>query len=447
MRSNHFLTVLFLLTAACGETATTAPSGAADAAGAAIDGASSDSRTATAMDALSATAPDTKTVDQAGPSALPDSSSASSADAPPASATDAGVMQSTDAPAPANADAAGDIGPTADTSAVVDSAAADMLTTNQARDLALIAVKNYITTNLNELVEATKALQLAAPTPDNDGWSNNTDRPAVDSMKASWRRMRQTYEHIEGAIAVLFPDVDVAIDERYDGFLETMADLYLFDGTGVTGVHAIERILWSDQTRTEVIDFEKGLKGYKAAAFPKTRQEAEDFKTKLVGAMITEVTGMRDLFKPLALDPAAAYRGVIGSIAEQLEKITKAETGEEESRYSNETLADMRFNVEGGLATHEAFRPWLLLTPMGPSLDTKIRDGFKRLSDAYGTSETKLPPVPTTWSATKPSAADLMTPFGKLYGLLKAETDDKSPTSVITAMNQAAAAMGIKNLL
>lgn len=47
------------------------------------------------------------------------------------------------------------------------------------------------------------------------------DAAAIDGMKESWAKARTAYEHIEGAIAPLFPDIDAAIDERYDGFLET----------------------------------------------------------------------------------------------------------------------------------------------------------------------------------------------------------------------------------
>ena len=335
------------------------------------------------------------------------------------------------------------------TTSGVDAAAgvapADKTPAAQAKQAALTEVKTYVTQNLDDLHQAAKDLQTAAPVADDDGWNNNADRAAVDSMKAAWRRARRSYERVEGAIAVLFPELDRATDERYDGFLEDMADLDLFDGQGVTGVHAIERILWADQTRTEVIEFEKPIKGYKAAAFPRTKKEAEDFKSKLAAALVADVGMMRDMFKPLALDPEAAYRGVIGSVEEQIEKVSKAETGEEESRYANETLADMRYNVEGGIATHQAFRPWRLTTKDGAALDGKILAGFKRLNDAYG-SDAELPPVPSTWNAAKPSAADLATPFGKTYSLVKKESDDKDPESLVSAMNVAAAAMGIRLL-
>jgi iron uptake system component EfeO len=306
-------------------------------------------------------------------------------------------------------------------------------------------VKSYITQNLDQLVQAASDLQKAAPAPVDDGWSSTRDKAALDAMRSAWVRARQSYEHIEGAIAVLFPELDVSTDERYDGFLEEAPDSNLFDGEGVTGIHAVERILWADQPRMEVVEFEKALKGYVPAALPRNRQEAEGFKNQLCKRLVTDVTEMRDMFKPLALDSAAAYRGVIGSLEEQIEKITKAETGEEESRYANNTLADMRFNVEGGQATHKAFQSWLRGTTAGAALDDKIQAGFARLMAAYG-ADAKLPPVPPTWNATKPSATDLATPFGKLYQLLTTESDGMNPSSLVSAMNAAAEAMGIKAL-
>jgi iron uptake system component EfeO len=309
---------------------------------------------------------------------------------------------------------------------------------------ALVMVKTYINSNLEDLIKAARDLQAAAPAPDADGWNASADAAAVTAMKTSWRAARKSYERVEGAIAVLFGELDESTDQRYDAFVETMKDDNLFDDVTVTGIHAIERILWVDSTPASVITFEKGLTNYKVAAYPANLQEATDFKTKLCARLINDIQMMIDGFKPVALDPAAAYRGVIGSMAEQREKITKAETGEEESRYADETLADMRSNVEGGQATQGAFRSWLLSVAGGAELDAKITAGFKRVTDAYGTADAKLPPLPDTWNATMPSATDLATPFGKIYGVLSTESDDKNPDSLVTAMNKAGDLMGIK---
>lgn len=310
---------------------------------------------------------------------------------------------------------------------------------------AIDQVKTYVSTNLGELVAAASALCQAAPAPDADGWSAARDGAAVDAMKASWRKARVAYERVEGAIAVLFPELDVSTDERYDGFVSELGpDSDLFDDEGVTGMHAIERILWADSPRPEVVAFEKALMGYRAAATPANAAEATAFETSLCARLVADTTKMRDQFKPLALDPATAYRGVIGSMEEQLEKVTLAASGEEESRYANETLADMRANVDGGKATHAAFRSWLLASAEGMAVDAKIAAGFARIDAAYAAHPgPQLPPVPASWSSVMPSPADLMTPFGKLFALIEKESDPEEASALVADMEKAAKAMGI----
>jgi iron uptake system component EfeO len=311
---------------------------------------------------------------------------------------------------------------------------------------ALEDVQTFINSNLDDLHTAVVAIQTAAPAPDADGWNATADAAAVANMKAAWMRARVAYEHVEGAIAVLFGDLDVSTDERYDAFIaDGVVDPNLFDDQKVTGVHAIERILWSDLIPQRVLDFEKQLAGYSPAAFPTNQQQASDFKTKLCQRLIDDVQTMRTQFKPLALDPQTAYRGVIGSMVEQVEKANKAAGGEEESRYAQFTLADMRANVGAGLTTYNAFRPWLLQKG-GAALDTQIQAGFQSIQNKYNSiSGDALPAVPGTWSQT-PSAEDLGTPFGQLYQLLESESDASVAGSLVAVMNQSADVLQIPRL-
>ncbi|MEW5743001.1 MAG: EfeM/EfeO family lipoprotein [Myxococcota bacterium] len=312
------------------------------------------------------------------------------------------------------------------------------------QETALLSTKSYVQENLTGLHQASTALCEAAPTA---AWNGVTDRAAIDTMKARWKEARVHYERVEGAIAVLFPELDAATDERYDGFLESEADLNLFDDQVVTGVHAIERILWADAIPAEVVTFEQGLGSkYVPAAFPATTQEAQDFKTKLCARLVKDTKTMRDDFAPLALDTPAAFRGVIGSMEEQLEKTSFAATGEEESRYAQHTLADMRANLEGAVNTYEAFAPWLL--SLGKTdLDKRIRAGFARVKAGYDAVPGEaLPRPPSTWSSLSPSAADRLTPFGKLYTLVEDETNPARDGSLVKDLSAAADALGIPQL-
>jgi iron uptake system component EfeO len=305
---------------------------------------------------------------------------------------------------------------------------------------ALLDVKSYIAGNMDDLSAAVQELQQAAPAT---AWMGQDLTP----MKTAWKKARKSYEHIEGAVAVLFPDIDYSTDQRYDAFLaQDGPDDDLFDDMGVTGIHAIERILWSDSIPAKVVMFESRLPGYQPAAFPTTDAQAKEFHDKLCGRLVKDVSTMREQFRPLALDPAAAYRGVIGSINEQVEKANKAATGEEESRYAQFTLADMRANVEAGVVTYQAFRPWLL-SKMGSDLDGKISAGFQRLQTAYDMlMGDSVPAVPDDWSSQEPSNADLATPFGMLWSAVQRESDATIDGSLVQVMTQSADVMGIAEL-
>jgi iron uptake system component EfeO len=312
---------------------------------------------------------------------------------------------------------------------------------------ALLDVKSYIQENLDELHAAVVALQNDTPAPDANGWSATQDAAAVQKMKADWKRARIAYEHVEGAIAVLFPELDVSTDERYDGFIATGPDDNLFDDEGVTGIHAVERILWSDSTPQPVVEFEESLPYYVPAAFPANENQAREFKEKLLGRLVADVNAMKTQFAPLALDPSSAFRGVIGSMGEQIEKANKAATGEEESRYAQYTLADMRANVEAGREIYGAFKPWLLSRSGGKELDAKIVAGFKRIQDHYASlSGDALPEVPATWTSDEPSAEDLATPFGRLYERLTNEADPEREGSLVSEMEASADLLGIPRL-
>lgn len=313
-------------------------------------------------------------------------------------------------------------------------------------DQALDGVTAFIKSNMTDLADASLKLQAAAPAPAATGWNATTHASAVATMKAEWKRARVAYEHIEGAIAVLFPDFDYSTDQRYDAFLADHGpDMNLFDDENVVGVHAIERILWSDQIPELVKTYEQSaVAGYKAAAFPATMQEADDFKNKLCARLVADVKTMREQFgNAVVLDPAAAFRGVIGSMGEQIEKADLSRTGADESRYAQYTLADMRTNVSAGKKTFQAFKPWLKSKKADAQI-AGIEAGFARVDAAYQMLEgDALPPVPATWSSLMPTAEDLETPFGKLWAALAAETDEEDPTSLVSEMNAAAEALGI----
>jgi len=307
--------------------------------------------------------------------------------------------------------------------------------------------------DLTALWAAAGDLQAAAPTPPGRGWDATLDAAAIATMKAAWVRARTAYEHVEGATAPIFPDIDVAIDARYDDFLGApgfAGDTDLFDDRGVTGMHAIERILYSDVTPQAVVDAERTLDGYVAAAFPATAAQAAEFKNQLAARLVTDAKALLDGWTPAKIEVADAFQGLIGLVNEQQEKVNKAATGEEESRYSQHTLADLRDNLVGTKTIYGLFRTWLRSKPAsgaldsGAAIDDAVMSGFATLGAIYSaTTGDAIPEPPASWDAGAPTPGDLATPFGMLYAAVHDAVDPSVAGSLVSKMNQGAMLLGI----
>jgi len=138
---------------------------------------------------------------------------------------------------------------------------------------------------------------------------------------------------------------------------------------------------------------------------------------------------------------------------EQHEKVNLAATGEEESRYSQRTLGDLRANLEGTTAIYGLFRDWLKSRPAdgtkaggqtGTATDAAITAGFASLGVQYAALPgDAIPAPPPTWSAETPSAADLQTPFGTLFKAVADAVDPTRAGSVVDQMNKGAILLGI----
>ena len=314
------------------------------------------------------------------------------------------------------------------------------------------AMHDSLLTDIKALHSAAEAMQAAAPTPSDRGWDATLDAAALDATKAAWKDARTAYEHTEGALAPIFPDIDFSIDARYDDYLATLpqGDSYLFDDKGVTGLHGAERIMYADVIPANVVTFETTLTGYVPAAFPSTAAEASDFKKLLVGRIITDANTLQTQWTPAKIDLNGAFGGLVSLMNEQREKVNKAATGEEESRYSQRTMTDIRDNLEGTKKIYALFQPWLLTltnatdpTMDGPTVDAAIEAGFAKLDALYSQVQGEaIPQPPASWSSEDPSAADLASDFGKLYSGVQAAVAMDAPDSVVVNMNQAATIMG-----
>ncbi|HVU03738.1 MAG TPA: imelysin family protein [Polyangiaceae bacterium] len=313
------------------------------------------------------------------------------------------------------------------------------------------AMHDTLVTDIQALHAAAEDMAKAAPAPSGRGWDATEDATAIDDLTKAWLRARSAYERTEGAIAPLFPDIDRAIDERYEGFLEALGsagDPNLFDDQGVTGMHAIERIVFAKTTPQKVIDTEATLPGYVAAAWPSTEQEAADFKTKLCARLVTDTETLLDQWRPARADIALAYQGLVDLMAEQAEKVNKAASEEEESRYSERTMADIRDNLAGTKKIYAIFRPWLLSKAEGDAIDADVEKSFDDLGAAYdAVPGDAFPELPATWSSENPSTEDLATPFGVLFTAVHHAVDPQVKGSTVEGMGRAADALGLSRLV
>jgi len=304
-------------------------------------------------------------------------------------------------------------------------------------------------TDVEALHDAAVALQAAAPAPTGRGWDATQDATAITAMTDAWLDARAAYERTEGALAPLFPEIDAAIDARYEDFLEEFnGDDDLFDGEAVTGMHAIERILFVADTPPTVVTVESSLPGYKAAAWPATQAEAAAFKTELAAQLVADTQELEDQWSPQNIDIDSAFNGLIALMNEQREKVNKAASEEEESRYSRRTLADLRDNLAGTKRAYALFEPWLKTKPDGAAIHADIQASFDDLENTYADfTGDALPAPPATWSSETPSAADLQSPFGQLYSAVQSAVDPNEAGSAVDGMNRAAKALGLSELV
>jgi iron uptake system component EfeO len=301
--------------------------------------------------------------------------------------------------------------------------------------------------DVDALRQAARDIQDSAPDPKGRGWDQSMDADAIDAMTKAWLRARGAYERTEGALAPLFPDTDAAIDARYDDFLTELGpdgDQNLFDDEGVTGMHAIERILFAKTIPAKVVAFEETLPGYRPAAWPATEEEAHAFKTELCAKLVRDTGNLADQWKPQKIDLPGAYTGLVDLMNEQREKVRKAASEEEESRYAQRTMADIRDNLTGTKKVYALFESWLATKPKGDDIADGVQKAFASLADTYDAVKgDAIPQPPESWSSENPTTDDLKTPFGVLFSAVQNAVDPNKQGSVVDGMTKTAEAVGI----
>jgi hypothetical protein len=273
--------------------------------------------------------------------------------------------------------------------------------------------------------------------------------------------MHIAWENVEPMLAEQYAAQTFAINARIDtpapsdgdagldggGAAAGTGDVNLFDDTGFTGIHAIERILFPNPDFAAV----ELAAGYKPAALPLTAQEATDFKTKLVQKLINDVKALTETYNAAPVVLSYAF-GRVSSFMKQLQTILQESVDKKErSRYSKQTILDLRAALDGTQLSYKIFQPWLLqgrVAPQDPSKhgaahDKPIQAGFGDMIFAFNAPQgDAMPTPPSPWDPAAPTTKD--NPFGKLWLAQAANNSRDNKSSVINELDVVAGILGLK---
>ena len=145
-----------------------------------------------------------------------------------------------------------------------------------------------------------------------------------------------------------------------------------------------------------------------------------------------------------------AFQGLIGLMNEQQEKVNNAATGEEESRYSQRTMADLRANLDGTSTIYALFRGWLKTkpaagtAPSGTAVDASITAGLNELGTLSRDDHRRRDPAAARdLERGEPVADRSRHPVRHAVPGGERAADPADPDSIVGQMDQAAMLLGI----
>lgn len=310
--------------------------------------------------------------------------------------------------------------------ATVDAATTD---TTEAEAVAQLRVTTKI--QLDRVTTNAAMLLTLAPT---EAWSTS-DASRLEAMRASYIVLRDAYVQSEGLFAVLAPNLGPSIDRLYEQAIGDVRDEAPFDAQGFAGLHAIERILWAEMQRMSVEAAEEAILGYSRPEFPKSKDDADAFRQKMLTDAQTQLAQAIAAIIGATIDFTTGMKVVRVTAERQLAKVTVEAPGKDVSRYSDRTLADLRSNFAGARAIYGSLLAHLRTLPGGRALDDAIAARFTAIDARYAALPgDALPEMPATWTATN---ADDGSEFGKLYVFVRNECDANNRAGLIALLNEA----------
>lgn len=205
--------------------------------------------------------------------------------------------------------------------------AAPSVSLDQNLQTAVASYRTFVQTEAQALTDSTTTFTQAVISGD------------IEAAKAAYGPARLHYERIE-PIAESFGELDPLIDMRIDDAT---------DGTAFVGFHALEQLLFEQNTLT-------------GAAI-------------LATDLDRNVASLTDLVKTVEITPLTMGNGA----KSLLDEVAKSKVTGEEERYSRIDLLDFSGNVDGARAVYTALRP--ALNDKDPQLVATLDHRFTALVD------------------------------------------------------------------
>ncbi len=302
-------------------------------------------------------------------------------------------------------------------------------------------LKATIGTMLRRFSESLVTLRARAPRG-REWQPSGADADAVKAMRAAWLDAHAAFVGLAGPVGELFPEQIPGLDRRWDVQLTDLGvdpDFMPFDERGVTGLHAIERILWSDQISSAVSSYEMTRLGYRTPRFPGTAEEADAFVASLAGAVAQVGLEVNQQFSRLTPDAALGAAGISRLLANSFLKVDLGYVaGSEDSRYSGTTMLDLRSELAAARAIWNVLRDGLSRRGAASEKLGGVDAGLARWTALLDEVKSKdFPVAPNLWDPGTPSPEHALTPYGMLFVGLRRELNKARPDSLVSALREA----------
>lgn len=297
-----------------------------------------------------------------------------------------------------------------------------------------ISFRGYFRTHLVALSDALENLAVHAPR--DRAWNAQADPALVERMRTAWKAAHRAAVAVTEPLSELFPQAG-RMDSNWDREIDRVQrDENPFDDIGVTGLHAIERILWADVVSEMVLTVERRHEGYAMARTPATAKEAADYATQLVGGLHRDAQALAEASSVPGYDLGFAEKAVKLQARALLRMvIVGGEPGRSESRYSD-TSTDALVDQLGALAgTWKILRAALRRqgVPVG---SFQVADaGLERVHAAVAAiGPGPIPARPEGFNPFHPTQEDRESAFGRLYFSVEAEILGASSDAFLAAL-------------